>query len=67
MVSKHPPIVEGFIVLWELKASPKTACSNFCGFLKFEVWWAKTFMVSVSDIFDSDSEEEEFFGFFNGR
>ena len=63
MVSKHPPIGEGFIVPWEVKASPKTACSNFGEFLKIGVWCAKTLVASVSHIFDSDSEEEEFFGF----
>ena len=63
MVSKHPPIGEGFIVPWELKASPKTAWSTFGEFLKIGVWCAKTLMASVSHIFDSDSEEEEFFGF----
>ena len=63
MVSKHPPIGEGFIVPWEVKASPKTACSNFGEFLKIGVWCAKTLMASVSHIFDSDSEEEEFLAF----
>ena len=63
MVSKHPPIGEGFIVPWEVKASPKTVCLNFGEFLKIGVWCTRTLMASVSHIFDSDSEEEEFFGF----